>query len=113
MRHRKYVHIAARDDVVTTMPRTAVTNSERLNLRLNPAAKRRIEQAAAFAGSTVSSFILSSALATADRTIREHETMVLSRRDAEVFVDAILNPPQPSAKLRQTIEEHRRRVVSR
>ena len=95
------------------MPRTAVTNSERLNLRLKSDAKRRIEQAAAFEGTTVSSFIVSSALATAERTIREHETMVLSRRDAEVFVDAILNPPRPSAKLRQAVEEHRRRVVSR
>ena len=104
---------SCRDDLVTIMPRTAVTSSERLNLRLNPAAKRRIEQAAAFAGTTVSGFILSSALATAERTIREHETMVLSRRDAEVFVDAILNPPRPSAKLGQALEEHRRRVVSR
>ena len=95
------------------MPETASTGSERLNLRLKPAAKRRIEQAAAFAGKTVSSFILSSALATAERTIREHETMALSRRDAEVFLDAIVNPPRPSAKLRKAIEEHRRRVVSR
>jgi uncharacterized protein (DUF1778 family) len=95
------------------MAETASTNSERLNLRLNPAAKRRIEQAAAVEGKTVSSFILSSALATAERTIREHETMVLSRRDAEVFLDAILDPPTPSAKLRNAFEEHRRRVVSR
>ena len=93
------------------MPETAST--ERLNLRLNPAAKRRIEQAAAFEGKTVSSFIVSSALAIAERTIREHETMALSRRDAEVFLDAIINPPRPSAKLGKAIEEHRRRVLSR
>jgi uncharacterized protein (DUF1778 family) len=93
------------------MPETAST--ARLNLRLNPAAKRRIEQAAAFAGKTVSSFIVSSALAIAERTIREHQTMALSRRDAEVFLDAIINPPRPSAKLGKAIEEHRRRVLSR
>jgi uncharacterized protein (DUF1778 family) len=95
------------------MPRTALTNSERLNLRLHPAAKRRIEQAASFEGKTVSSFIVSSALAAAERTIREHETMVLSRRDAETFLDAIVDPPKPSARLRKAIGEHRRRVVSR
>jgi len=95
------------------MPETASTNSERLNLRLNPAAKRRIEQAASFEGKTVSNFIVSSALATAERTIREHETMVLSRRDAEIFLDAIVNPPRPNAKLRKALEEHRRRVVTR
>lgn len=96
-----------------TMPGTASTNSERLNLRLKPDAKRRIEQAAAFEGTTVSSFIVSSALATAERTIRKHETVALSRRDAEVFFDAVINPPRPSAKLAKAIEEHRRRVVSR
>lgn len=95
------------------MPETASTNSERLNLRLKPDAKRRIEQAAAFEGKTVSSFILSSALATAERTIRQHETVALSRRDAEVFFDAVGNPPKPNAKLAKAIEEHRRRVVSR
>ena len=95
------------------MPETASTNSERLNLRLKRAAKRRIEQAAAFEGKTVSNFIVSSALATAERTIREHETIALSRRDAEVFLDALLAPPKPSAKLRKAIEEHRRSVVSR
>jgi uncharacterized protein (DUF1778 family) len=96
-----------------TMSETASTNSARLNLRLNPAAKRRLERAAAFEGKTVSSFIVSSALATAERMIREHETMMLSRRDAEAFLDAILDPPKPSAKPRNAIEEHRRRVVSR
>jgi uncharacterized protein (DUF1778 family) len=98
---------------MVTMPRTTLTTSERLNLRLKPAAKRRIEQAAAFAGKSVSSFIVSSALETAEQTIREHETMALSRRDAEVFLDAILNPPRSNAKLREAIDEHRRRVVSR
>jgi uncharacterized protein (DUF1778 family) len=95
------------------VPETASSDSERLNLRLKPAAKRRIEQAAAFEGTTVSSFIVSSALATAERTIREHETLVLSRRDAEIFLDAIVNPPPPNAKLSETLEEHRRRVVAR
>jgi len=95
------------------VPETASTNSERLNLRLRAAAKRRIEQAAAFEGKTVSSFILSSALASAERTIRAHEAVVLSRRDAEVFLEAILDPPPPSATLRAAIEEHRRRVAAR
>jgi uncharacterized protein (DUF1778 family) len=95
------------------MPETDATHSARLNLRLNPAAKRRLERAASFVGKTVSSFIVSSALETADRTIREHETMVLSRRDAEAFLDAIVDPPRPSAKLRRAIEEHRRSVVAR
>ncbi len=95
------------------MPRVASTKSERVNLRLNRAAKRRLEQAASFEGKTVSGFILSSALERAEETIQKHETMVLSRRDAETFLDAILNPPKPNTKLRKALEEHDRRVVSR
>ena len=44
------------------MAQANVTKSERVNLRLNETAKRRIEQAASFEGKTVSGFIVSSAL---------------------------------------------------
>jgi uncharacterized protein (DUF1778 family) len=50
------------DKLAMTMAETASTNSERLNLRLTRAAKRRIEQAAAFAGKTVSGFIVAGGL---------------------------------------------------
>lgn len=95
------------------MSQAASNKSERVNLRLNSAAKRRLEQAASFEGKTVSGFILSSALEQAEETIQKHETMVLSRRDAETFLDAILNPPKPNAKLRKALDEHGRRVESR
>ena len=84
---------------------------QRFNIRLTSAAKERIEQAASLEGKTASSFILSSALAQAELTIRDHETMVLSRRDAEVLVDALMRPPRMSAKLAAALQEHERRVT--
>jgi uncharacterized protein (DUF1778 family) len=95
------------------MARSAASKSERINLRLDVAAKRKIEQAASLDGRTVSGFILSSALESADDAIRAHETMVLSRRDAEVFFDAIIDPPPPGETLANAMKEYRRRVVSR
>ena len=95
------------------MRQAASAKSERVNLRLDATAKSRLEQAASFEGKTVSGFILSSALACAEETIQKHETMALSRRDAETFLDAILNPPKPAAKLVKAFDEHRRRVLSR
>ena len=95
------------------MPRANAMKSERVNLRLDETAKRRIEQAASFEGKTVSGFILSSALENAEKTIQKHEAMVLSRRDAQAFLDAILEPPEMNAKLRKALDEHGRRVVSR
>lgn len=87
--------------------------SKRINLRLNESAKRRIEQAASVEGKTVSSFIVSSALETAEKTIDRHETMALSRDDALRFFDALADPPPPNDRLRAALEEHTRRVDSR
>ena len=92
------------------MSRSESAKSERVNLRLDAAAKRRLEHAASVEGKTVSGFILSGALERAEETIQNHETMALSRRDAETFLDAILKPPKPNAKLRKALDEHRRRV---
>ncbi len=48
------------------MARSATSKSERINLRLDAAAKHKIEQAASVEGKTVSGFILTSALTCAD-----------------------------------------------
>ena len=94
------------------MSQSTATKNERVNIRLNESAKKRIEQAASFVGKTVNSFVVASALEHAEKTIREHETMELSQRDADRFFDAILNPPEPNAKLREALEEHSRRIIS-
>ena len=95
------------------MAQANVTKSERVNLRLNETAKRRIEQAASFEGKTVSGFIVSSALENAEKAIQKHATMTLDRRDAKRFFDVIVNPPTPNDKLRTAMDEHGRRVASR
>jgi len=92
---------------------TNTVRSERINLRLSEAAKRRIERAASVEGKTVSAFIVSSALETAERTIDRHETVALAREDAMRFFDALADPPPPNDRLRAALEEHARRVESR
>ena len=94
------------------MTTTDTIKSERINLRLSQTAKRRIERAAGVKGTTVSSFIVASALADAEKAIRDHDTVVLERREAEIFLDAIVNPPAPNERLRAALEEHARRVQS-
>ena len=89
------------------------TRSERINLRLSETAKRRIEQAASAEGKTVSGFIVSSALESADVILRRHETLALGREDAMRFFDALAKPPAPNDKLRAALKEHERRVESR
>lgn len=95
------------------MVQARTAHSERINLRLSETAKRRIERAASSEGKTVSSFIVSSALEVADRTIDRHEALALARDDALLFFDALADPPPPNDRLRAALEEHARRVDSR
>ena len=90
-----------------------IARTERINLRLDPNAKRKLEKAASVSGRSVSRFIIESALESAEETIRAEETMTLSARDTDLFFDAILNPPRPNAKLRRATKDYRKRVESR
>ena len=89
------------------------TKNERINLRLKESAKSLIERAAAFEGKTVSSFILSSALASAEKTIHEHESIQLNEQDAQRFFDALAKPDRFNKKLIEALVEHDRRVDSK
>ena len=87
------------------------TKDERINLRLKHNAKQMLERAASFEGQTVSKFILSSALAYAERTIQEHEVMTLNLKDSEAFFNALASPVQFNDKLVSALKEHDQRVT--
>ncbi len=91
----------------------SATKNERINLRLKQSAKSLIERAATFEGKTVSSFILSSALASAEKTIHEHESIQLKEQDAQRFFDALAKPVKFNKKLTEALVEHDRRVDSK
>lgn len=86
---------------------------ERINLRLRFNAKQMLERAASFEGKTVSSFILGSALAQAEKTIHEHETMALNAHDSEAFFNALDKPMCFNPALTAALAEHGQRVISK
>ncbi len=96
---------------LSTMNVVTDTKQDRINLRLKHSTKIVLERAANFEGKTVSNFILSSALAYAEKTIHEHETMSLNSQDAEAFFNALLKPVCFNQKLVATFEEHDQRVT--
>lgn len=95
------------------MATTIETKQERINLRLRRHAKQMLERAASFEGKSVSNFILSSALAHAEKTIQDHEVMTLNARDSEAFFNALAKPVQFNKSLTDALEEHDRRVISK
>ncbi|MEN8178970.1 MAG: DUF1778 domain-containing protein [Pseudomonadota bacterium] len=94
------------------MTATAAKN-ERINLRLKQSAKNLIERAATFEGKTVSSFILSSALTSAEKTIHEHESIQLNEQDAQRFFNALAKPVKFNERLTEALAEHDRQVDSK
>ncbi|MER2472091.1 MULTISPECIES: DUF1778 domain-containing protein [Photorhabdus] len=93
---------------------TVIDNKQdRINLRLKNNAKRTLERAASFEGKTVSSFILTCALAHAEKTIHEHEIMSLNNRDSEAFFNALVKPVRFNKKLADAFEEHNQRVINK
>jgi len=85
------------------MPRTAVNENERMNLRIKPEAKARLARAAALRNTDLTNFVTQTALREADAVIQAAEVLKLSTRDYSRVLDLLENPPKPNAKLRAAI----------
>jgi uncharacterized protein (DUF1778 family) len=68
--------------------------------------------AADLQGRTMTDFVLHSAETAAERAIERHAMLLLTAREAEAFVDAILRPAPPGA-VRKAARECRRKMIQR
>lgn len=89
---------------------TAATRSERLDARLTRQEKEMIETAAGLRGTSSSDFVRMALKEAALKTIREHEVLTLSEESRRVFVEALLNPPKPNAKLTSAARRFREEI---
>jgi len=69
--------------------------------------KRLFATAAALSGRTLSDFMVSALREAAEAAIRERQTMRLAPADARTFVEALINPPEPTAALRRAAQRYR------
>ena len=88
------------------------TRDARLEARVSAAQKNLLQQAAALSGRTLSEFVVASAQDAARRVLAEHESIRLSREQQLAFVQALLNPPEPNARLKRAAKAYRQRVGS-
>ena len=85
------------------MPRAAVNDNQRMNLRLRPDEKATLVRAAALKHTDLTDFVLQPALREAKAVIEESERVVLSERDSLLVMKLLENPPEPNARLRAAI----------
>lgn len=95
-------------EVMDATPRT-----ERLEARVSVDFKERLCRAASLEGRTLTQFIAAHLEEAAQRAIEGAERWELSQRDREEFVQALLDPPEPNAALRQALERYRSRSAPR
>jgi uncharacterized protein (DUF1778 family) len=93
------------------MPRNNIeAKRDRMHLRLNAKSKRKLERAAAYEATSISDFVLGQAVAAAERIIKAHEKITLSAPDWEIFYNALVDPPEPTKKLKAAVRRYRERI---
>jgi uncharacterized protein (DUF1778 family) len=87
------------------MNQTPPTRSEKLDLRLTPAAKQMLYKAAAAEQRSLSDFVLESALARAEETLTDRRHFGLSAEQWEAFMEALDAPPRELPRIRRLFSE--------
>lgn len=90
------------------MPTTETqTNSvARLNFRLPPEAKEKIERAAVASGLTVTDFAVHALVNMADEVLERQHTRKLSDRDRDIFLALLDADDEPNEALKSVFQAH-------
>ena len=99
--------------VLARKRRPTPSKAYRLDARLNEEQKVLIQKAADLEGRTMTDFVLHSAEAAAERTIEQRAMLILTARETEAFVDALLNPAEPGPVLRNAARHYKRVVTGK
>jgi uncharacterized protein (DUF1778 family) len=86
----------------------AVVKDDRLQLRIDPAAKRVIEEAADAAHLSVSAFVIQAAQRQAEAIVAERETIRLAPDAAAAFADALSRPGRVNPRLADALARPRK-----
>ena len=89
------------------------TTTARLEARLPASVYALLKQAAAIQGRSITDFVVGAAQDAAQRVIEGDSLLRLSAEDQTRFAQALLNPPEPNAALKQAVERHRESVELR
>ena len=76
---------------------TTTIKESRLNIRCDSRTRRLLDKAASYAHVSVSEFVLSHALASAERAVQAHESITLKPKDFQAFLAALDAPAKPNA----------------
>ncbi len=85
------------------MSHTADTRSERVDLRMTPAAKRTLQQAATVKNKTLTEFLLDTGLNAAFDALADRRVFQLDAKRWDAFMVALAKPPKNNPRLRKLL----------
>ncbi|AXJ02094.1 Uncharacterized conserved protein, DUF1778 family [Cyclonatronum proteinivorum] len=86
-------------------------STERINARVPRQQKQFFEQAAQLGGfRSLTDFILHAAQQKADLIVSEHQTILASKRDQEIFFEAITSPAEPNKHLKEAADRYKKLI---
>jgi uncharacterized protein (DUF1778 family) len=94
--------------IIAKRRKSPKSKAYRFDARLNEEQKTLIQRAADLEGRTMTDFVLHSAETAAERTIEERAILILSARETEAFVDAVLKPAEPGPVLRAAARQYKK-----
>ncbi len=96
------------------MPRISKTSATaRLEARIPAQVYRRMQRAAKLRGMTLTGYLLATAGEDARRVVAEADIIRLTREDQVRFAEALINPPEPRARLVRAAKRHAQLIERR
>lgn len=89
---------------------TNTLKESRLNIRCDTHTRQLLDKAATYSHVSISEFVLSNALVSARRIVREHEAITLKPGDFEAFLNALDAAAKPNAALKRAFKRHATQV---
>lgn len=83
----------------------------RLNIRCDRRARELLDKAASYSHLSVSEFVLTHALESAEKVVESAESITLKPADFRAFLDALDAPQKPNAALRKAFDRHAKQVA--
>jgi len=90
---------------MATQPILAERRTEKLDLRISPAAKAKLQAAASASRRSMSDFVLESALSRAEETLADRRIFGLDAERWNIFQVALDAPAQPLPRLQALLDE--------
>jgi uncharacterized protein (DUF1778 family) len=94
--------------MATTRTRRERTRAARLDIRLNPQAKEKIEQAAVVSHQSLTDFVVTSLLRVSEETLQRQRMIHLSNHDRDLFLTALEGDCRPNRALRKAADRFKR-----